>query len=81
MAELTLFKTQNYAVRLFKKTDMGIPDEQRSSYGVFHREHDVLFASTQSLGHAITAAQDLQTFLDEVVARENQPAAPAGKAN
>lgn len=78
---ITLFKTKDYAVRLFTKTDAGIPDEQRESYGVFHREHTVLFASTQSLAHAIDASQSLQSFLDEVVARENQPAASAGKAN
>ena len=77
----TVYETATYFVRLFLKTDTGLPEEQRPTYGVFHKQHGVLFASTQSLGHAIVACQEMQSYIDEVLARENQPAAPAGKAN
>jgi hypothetical protein len=77
----TVYETTAYAVRLFNKTDAALPEEQRLSYGVFHKQHSVLFATTQSYGHAIDACVSLQTYLDEVTARESQPAAPAGKAN
>jgi hypothetical protein len=78
----TVYETAAYFVRLFLKTDPTLPEEQRLSYGVFHKAHGVLFATTQSYGHAMTACQDLQTYVDEVLARENQPAATsAGKVN
>lgn len=76
-----LYATKHYGVYLLMRTDTHLPEEQRPSYGVFHTAHKVLFASTQSLGHAITACQEMQNYIDEVLARENQPAAYAGKAN
>jgi hypothetical protein len=75
----SLYETAAYAVGLYTKTDAILPEEQRLSYGVFHKQHGVLFATTQSYGHAVTACQDLQTYIDEVNARENQPAVGAGK--
>lgn len=81
MAQAPLYQTAAYSVRLFNKTDGHMPDELRQSYGVFHTVHAVLFASTQSLGHAISACQELQSYLDEVLARDLQPASPARKGH
>lgn len=76
-----VYETANYVVRIENRTDVGLPEERRSHYFVYHKQHGVLFETTSQLGGAITACMALQQHLDEITARETGPSAPVGKAN
>lgn len=77
-----IYETADYGVYLDHKTDVGLPEERRLCYFVEHKKHRVLFDTTSQLGGAVVASQGLQAFIDEITARELQPAAAAnGKAN
>lgn len=77
----SVYETSDYRVYVGRRSDKDLPDERRQVYFIVHKAHGVLFETTSQLGGAITACMALQQHIDEITARDGQPAAPNGKAN